>query len=819
VPLNSLLALSLALGTLSIPAPSQDLGPARQRPMRPPVPHPTQPPPFPPASDRRGDDFPVHQETHGGARQELIDLSGSEAGYAGLWRDTRDGNLGLYFCTLDRQGQATPFQRAIHEPSTARELEPAIAFGPGGVGAVAWYRASGFRLQTNLRFFGADHALLSGMLPVGAAGGPEPEGAGEPPPPYGPSRTPALAFDETGAGIVAWREGGVVFSQRIGSDLEWQELPRRLSSESSAADRAPRVAAGGGRQLVAWSSGGRTFVDAGAGEREVGAGLVQRVLADPIEPGWWLLGLADARLLLYRLAPDGVLVGSARQLLDADLESCDFALFGDLLLFVTERAQRGDARHQHGPIELWVLSRNGLPVIEPVGFPDLGGLRARGPRIAVSGASALVAWTDERNGDPDVYCRLLRPGDLQRADQRWNDDQASADQAGVSLASDPALRAVATWEDRRDGPGRIYARLIAADGLPLGDEFRVSKSGLDPKAVAEVEPAAAMLPGGRFALQWSETAPSTLCLRLFGADSKPVGETLRIAGAAPLAAPSSHAILALPEAQAYLRVWVAEGGALWHERRGALGQVLAAPALLQEAPAAAAPPPTHPATTLLSDGRVLVLWEERQRPAPGAAAGPRERGQERGPEPGLRILRGRLLGPDGLPRGAALTLPGLGLGGGDIQPVAAPAGDGGFWLAFSGNEGPVRDIYLRRFDRRAEPVGEPLLVSTHENEQDYPVLVPLASGDLAVVYEDDLSGVDLIVARRLGARGRLGPPMTLNQLLTRFLPDRTLPAAVALGEGLLVGFEDRRRAQGTDVYLAVFGPAFDQRTDLREPPR
>lgn len=812
--MSSLCLLALTLSPLLWP-PLQEGTPARQRPLRPPVPHPTQPAPFPPAADRRGEDFPIHQETHGGARQELLDVSGSEAGFAGLWRDTRDGNLGLYFGCLDRQGQPAPFQRAIHEPSTARELEPAIAFGPGGVGAVAWYRGSGFRLQSSLRFFGADHALLSGYVPLGAAGGPEPEGAGEPPPPYGPSRTPAVSIDETGAGWVAWREGGVIFAQPFAADLQWQALPRRLNSEAALAEGAPKVAAAGGRRLVAWNSAGRVLVDAGAGEHEVGAGVLQRVLADPIEPGWWLLALADARLQLLRLDLDGQRVGGARQLLEADLHSCDFALFGDLLLFVTERSDRGDTRHKHGPIELWALTRNGLPVIEPVGFPDLGGQGARGPRIAVSGASALVAWTDERNGDPDVYFRLLRPGDLQRADQRWNDDQASADQVGVSLASDPALRAVAAWEDRRDGSSRIYARLVDVDGRPLGDEFRASKSGLDPQAPSEVEPATAMLPGGRFALQWSETAPGQLCLRLFGADFKPLGDTLRIPGAAPLAGPASHAILALPEAQAFLRVWIAEGGAIWHERRGVLGQVLAAPALLQEA-SEGAPVPTRPTLTLLTDGRVLALWEERQRPARGAA--PAASGA-RGAEPGLRILRGRLLGADGLPRGAAFTLPGLGLGGGDIQPTAAPAPDGGFWLAFCGNEGPVRDIYLRRFDRRAEPQGEPLLVSTHENEQDYPILVPLADGSLAAVYEDDLCGYDAIVARRIAARGRLGPPVTLNQLLTRFLPDRTLPAAVALGEGLLVAFEDRRRAQGTDVFLALFGPGFDRRSDQPEPPR
>lgn len=646
---------------------------------------------------------------------------------------------------------------------------------------------------------------MGGIQPVGAGTGTEPRDMQEPPAPFGPSRFPAIAFRETGAGAVAWREGGVVFVQRFDENLRWMEQPRRLNSEAALADLGPKLALSGDHLCVTWSSRGKLYVEAGGGEFPVGDGLVQKVLWDPLRPGWWLLSLAGERLTLQHLRPDGLPEGGLWQPLDLPLASVDFAVYRELLLIVTEEKEGLDPHYLHGPIRLWAMGRDGQPVIDPIAFPDAQGVKGSAPRIAVSGLSALVAWTDQRDGNPDVYCRMLRPKDLERPDVRWNDDRASADQVAVTLASDPSLRAVAAWEDRRSGQGRIMGRLIGPDGRPFGGEFEASAGAHRSAPPAEVIPRAAMLPGGRFALQWVEQPEGKLCLRLFGSDGKPAGDIQRAPQSEPLAAVFSHWLIALPDSESYARLWVAKSGSLWFERRGPLGQPLGAPQLLFEASAGGVEPPTRPQLTRLADGRLLAVWEQKQK-IPGANADA-ARGA---PAPTRKVMGARLLGPDGQPRGAAFLLPGLGLGGGDIQPTAVADDQGGFTLAFCGNEGPVRDIYVRRFDRRAEPIGEPVLISTHPNEQDYPLLVSLGNRGTAVVFEDDLSGVDLIVGRRLDARGRPGPPVTLNQLETRFVPDRTLPAAVRLGDGLLVAFEDRRRSQGIDIFMAAFGPDWDQ---------
>ena len=169
----------------------------------------------------------------------------------------------------------------------------------------------------------------------------------------------------------------------------------------------------------------------------------------------------------------------------------------------------------------------------------------------------------------------------------------------------------------------------------------------------------------------------------------------------------------------------------------------------------------------------------------------------------------RVCANSGQPRGPEVILPSTAAGEGDIDPHLAPGPEGGFVLAWTGNEGPTRDVFVAWFDAQGQHVGGPLYVTVKHNEQDYSHLLRLSDGTHVVVWEDDISGRDHIHARALDvASGRLGPQVTLNQRESVYVEDRTDPWLAPLGEGFLCVWSDRRRGLGLDVYARVLGPAW-----------
>jgi hypothetical protein len=89
-------------------------------------------------------------------------------------------------------------------------------------------------------------------------------------------------------------------------------------------------------------------------------------------------------------------------------------------------------------------------------------ISAEEPVIAAYGlATALrvcVAWTDERNGDPDIYFRhSVDSAASWEAEQLISDDATSADQYEPSICADGAGGVYVAWTDRRNGNPDIYA--------------------------------------------------------------------------------------------------------------------------------------------------------------------------------------------------------------------------------------------------------------------------------------------------------------------------------------------------------------------------
>jgi len=89
-------------------------------------------------------------------------------------------------------------------------------------------------------------------------------------------------------------------------------------------------------------------------------------------------------------------------------------------------------------------------------------ISAEEPVIAAYGfASALrvcIAWTDSRNGDPDIYFRhSVDNASSWEPEQPVSDDVTSADQYEPAICADGSGMVYVAWTDRRNGNPDIYA--------------------------------------------------------------------------------------------------------------------------------------------------------------------------------------------------------------------------------------------------------------------------------------------------------------------------------------------------------------------------
>jgi len=767
---------------------------------------------YPQPADVRFGDAQVNQDRTGGAEQTLHALAATPAGFAAVWRDTRHGNLGLFLGRMDREGNVLGKEQPVHAPRTSRQVEPAIAAGGPLFGAVAWFAMDGGAQQVQLRFFERTQGVRGPMHPLGTATGRNTEGgvargdtgqmlglgvsAGSGLSNQRASRAPALAFADDGTGIVVWREGGRLFGRPVsaaaagarGEPFDIDQGGPEVTSDAVAA------ASPSGAYLVGWTRAdgvavwGRSTTAGGAPESQgvalaAGAGELMGIAATDV--GWWLLVRVEGGVVLRQLDADLRAVGSDIAPVEGAVVAASLAAWEGGLLLATERAGTAESGSK-GSVELHSLDVSGAPAGEPIALPGEGGGPASGPVVAARGDRAIVAWTDRRSGDFDVYYRVLGPGDKSGPDRRWNTDDASADQTAPAIASNGSNRAVIVWEDRRHGASHLYGRRLGPAGLQ-GDEFHLgADAALDVRS-----PAVAVGEDGGFAVTWFQQGERGVqsLVQLHGPDNKPIGPSLEL-GVSARPKPWRSSQVALAGGRYGVLTTVDRPGG---EVGAALVVALVAPGVKPTVHTVdtSANDLRHPALFPGSDGGFVAMWDEAPRGEPAH-------------------LRGRRLGPDLTPLGETLRFHPSPTRTGDWDPAGAPWGDGGFALAWTGNESPTRDVFARFYDRHGSPASFPIAVSVLANEQDYAEMLRLGDGSYVVVWEDDISYRDHIQARRVHPDGSAGPAVTLNQRETSFVPDRTMPHAAVLGDSFAVVWSDRRRGLGHDVFVRILGPGFDR---------
>lgn len=145
----------------------------------------------------------------------------------------------------------------------------------------------------------------------------------------------------------------------------------------------------------------------------------------------------------------------------------------------------------------------------------------------------LVVWTDSRRGsvDLDIYGRILDPAGTARSPE-FPAAAAGRGQAFPALAFDPAGdRFLVVWTDWRNAPtveSDIYGRFVGTDGRPAGPAFPIAQ-----ERVSQKFPAIAFDPDARrYLVVWIDRRHrpyETLYAQFLAADGKPMGPDFRIA--------------------------------------------------------------------------------------------------------------------------------------------------------------------------------------------------------------------------------------------------------------------------------------------------
>ncbi len=142
----------------------------------------------------------------------------------------------------------------------------------------------------------------------------------------------------------------------------------------------------------------------------------------------------------------------------------------------------------------------------------------------------VITWKDDRNGTNfDIYAQIyLSDGTTFGDNFKVTDINETFTQYRPSIAVDPNLNFVITWIDKRDGwEWNIYAQRFSSDGTKLGDNFKVNT---DTDDVEQEHPSVSIDSCGNFVIVWADERNGEwdiYCQRyLF--DGSPIGDNFKI---------------------------------------------------------------------------------------------------------------------------------------------------------------------------------------------------------------------------------------------------------------------------------------------------
>jgi len=361
------------------------------------------------------------------------------------------------------------------------------------------------------------------------------------------------------------------------------------------------------------------------------------------------------------------------------------------------------------------------------------------PAIAVDGAgNVVVVWEDERNGDRDIYAqRYAADGTPIGNNFKVNDDNSSAGQESPAIAIDAAGNFVVVWRDERNGDWDIYAQRYAADGTPIGSNFRVND---DSGSEWQYSPAITVDGSGNFVVVWTDERndrDGDIYAQRYAADGTPIGNNFKVNDDSGSANQYSPAI-AVDAVGNFVVVWMDKrngwDGDIYAQRYAADGTPIGGNFKVNGDTGSAGQ--ESPAIAIDAAGNFVVVWQDERNDRDGD-------------------IYAQRYAADGTPIGDNFKVNDDQGSAGQEHPAVAMNAAGNFVVVWQDERNDDWDIYAQRYTSDGMPIGGNFKVNGDQGSawQWVPAVAMDAAGNFVVVWHDSRNGDWDIYGQRYLADG------------------------------------------------------------------
>lgn len=751
-------------------------------------------------------DFACNDDTTGGCPQRgpSIALDSSDAPVLS-WYEFRDGDADVWFQAFDARGQPLGANQRVNDDATMGwQGDPSSGRRSGGSSVFIWEDRRDFgNSDIFAQRFDRSGNRLGGNFRVSDSGV------------AGDQSANAVHVAPSGVALCAWddrRHGitGDIFARMLSAEGIPVDTGFRVNDDPLGYANQYQPAAGGddsGRFVVAWMDGRglnpydwNVFAQRLAADGSRLGSNIQVTTDDSIQwsPG---LGVApDGRFVVCwddrrrgnqwdvyarRYGRSGQPLGSDFRVNDdpgsADQHSAAAALnrFGEFLVAWTDR--RGGDEDVFARLYDSAGAARG-PSFRISGDPT--GNQSQPAVAAVQEGGYWVAWVDARVGDQNVYLQHYdRDGVAADSARRVNDDRASSLQRVSSIDAARSGVFCVAWEDERNGATDIYRVLLDSTGNPLGPNRRVNDDGAGG---ADQYYTAVASGRDRHLITWTDgRAGFNIYGQFIDGTGQPIGGNRRINGEGAEAL-QWYSYCAMDSSNRSVVVWMDTRGGGSFEMYVRFFASDLSPVGPEFRLSDSAGSQYYGSVAMNSTGRTVAVWMD-------------ERNGNSDIYAQVMDAEGNRIGPNFRVDGD----PGTSYQG---YPACAVADDGSFAIAWEDTRNGCYDVLLQWYDSLAVPIGGNLRVPDGPATLDYysPSCVFDDSSRLLVVFNDERSAYfnpQVMCQRYADVRSRLGGNRLVNEP-NAFPNDHhwMVGRSVASWHGVLgFAWTGNRRHQGWDI--------------------
>jgi hypothetical protein len=765
----------------------------------------------PPTDSVIRSDFVCNDDTGGGTIQMGPAVAvAPTGGFSVVWYECRDGDADAWCQRFDVTGARLGINERLNTDATMGwQGDPAAAVSPNGrllacwqdrrdIGNSdlfgQWLDSTGYRLGDNFRISDSAAAGDQGVSDCHLS----------------PAGLALVAWDDRRNGLT-----GDIYAQLLDSDGVPLGDNFRVNDDGIGyANQYEPVVAGddSGRFVVAWMDGrGRNSSDWNIFcQRYTAAGSalgsnIQVTTQDSIQ---WSPAVACAPLGRFVVAWEDRRLGGQSDIYAALYASNGEPVAGEFRVNddVGLASQYGvsvaagdqgefliawtDLRSGDEDVYGRVLDRNGAPLGASFRIDDApAGDQSAPSVVALPAGGFRVAWVDSRLGDSDVYCRAVgRSGFLGTSAVRVNDDWASSHQRVPSIAMDGRGQVFVGWEDERGRTADICGALFDSDGVPLGPNVRLNDDGAGTSAHYFTAVAGGI---GRFIAAWTDfrvsAQNSDIFAQFLDGSGSPVGANFRVNQ--DVGSFQWYPYCAMDSSNRATVTWMDTRDGryrVYYRRFDPQGVPIGGDSAVSDTVLEGA----YASVAASRGGRFAVAWMENW-------------GGDY--DVFCQAFRG-----DGSRVGSGIRVNTDGLGVYQGYPACAVGEDGRFVVAWEDTRGGGYDVYLQWFDSAGSRLGVNERVSDDPSftECYSPSCAFDLSGRLAVTFNDerDVPGNPQFYCQRYGIdRAAIGANQRVNEP-NLFLKDHhwTVGQSVAASDSRVAfAWTGNRRHQGWDVVAKI----------------